>query len=470
MARPFPNNIATRPQGRLIIEECHPGYNEVYFIPPDAALAAASLDPANAESYKKGILEVNGQNDYITILPINTLPTHRDFLKEKYTDLISITLSGFNFGYAETEDEVIDILESLPSCFVKDYDYGLGFRKDYRFIVEILEDLKIQHLVISKKDSTSIDEKGLICTIKYSEFEQIRKIIDRITREARTASNEIKKVSAHNVLAYFLKDEEKYPQKDVREQNGLLARLIAKSSPVLPVHLSKTEQRDAINLVRSNKKTMADEQPEALVKLRNDIELVTLEKLIETYEDMLCKKLKEARWQGLFNENPFILNMALGCPIIKIQDQAYVGGRRISGPGEKIADFLVKNSVSNNAALIEIKTPDTPLLNKTIYREGVYVASKDLSGSLNQVLDQRHKFQENIFSIKATSKLYSLETYHVQGFLIIGKMPSDEEQRKSFELFRGNSKDITIITFDELLEKLKSLRVFITSDAEENER
>jgi hypothetical protein len=466
MARPFPNDIAKRPQGRLVIEEHHPGYNEVYFIPPDEALIEAGLDPAKAETYKKGILEINGQNDYITIFPINTLPTYNDFLQPKYANLISITLDGFEYGYAETQDEVIELLDVLPTCFVKDYDYGLGFRKDYRYIVDILEKMNVQNLVISKKDNTAIDEKGTICTIKYSDFEQIRKTIDRITRESRTVSSEVKRISAHNVLAFSLKDETKYPQKDIRQQDGTLARLIAKSSPVLPVHLSKNEQNDAIDLVRSNKEKMAKDQPAALVKLRNDIELVTLEQLIKTYEDMLGKNLKENRWTELFNENPFILTLAFGYPIIKIQDQASVGGRKVSGVGEKITDYLVKHGISNNAALFEIKTPGTKLLNKTPYRDGVYTPSSDLAGAINQMLDQKHKFQKEIATIKDNSRMYDLESYSVHGVLVIGTTPDNVDEQKSFELFRGNSKDIAIITFDELLEKLKHLKVFLHADAE----
>lgn len=467
MARPFPNNIAIRPQGRLLIEEYHPGYNDVYFVPPDEALAEAGLDPSKAETYKKRILDVNGQNDYITIIPINTLPTHKDFLQPKYTDLISITLVGFEYGYAETQDEVMDLLESLPTCFVKDYDYGLGFRKDYRFIVDILEEMNIQNLVISKKDKTAIDEKGTMCTIKYSDFEQIRKTIDRITRESRTVSSEVKKISAHNVLAFFLKDKTKYPQKDIRKQDGTLARLIAKSSPVLPVHLSKNEQSEAIDLVRRNKEKMAKDQSAALVKLRNDIEMVTLEQLIKTYEDMLGKKLKEDRWQALFSENPFILTLAFGYPIIKIRDQASVGGRKYSGDGDKIVDTLVKHGISNNAALFEIKTPGTKLLNKTPYRDSVYTPSSDLAGAINQMLDQKHKFQKEIATVKDNSRIFDLESYSVHGVLVIGKTPDEIDEQKSFELFRGNSKDIAIITFDELLEKLKHLHAFLLSGIEE---
>ncbi len=376
MARILPHDINTRPSGTLSFEEEHPGFNGVYFAPSKESLALAGLDTRNPEKFKKLILHVDCTNSFISIYPINTLPTNDGFLKQKYNALEAITLEGFDYGYAENEDEVMEILEALPSAFVKDYNYGLGFRKDYRFIFNILEELNVQHLVISKKDNTAIHKECAVCTVKYSDFEQIRKAIDRITRESRAVSNEVKKISAHNFLAFFLNDETKYPQKDIRKQSSTLARLIAKSSPVLPVHLSTNEQREAIDLVRSNKEKMAKDQPAALVKLRNDIELVTLKQLIKTYEEMLGKKLKEDRWTALFNENPFILTLAFGYPIIKIQDQAHLGGRKFSGAGEKITDYLVKHGLSNNAALFEIKTPSAKILNSKPYRDGVYAPSK----------------------------------------------------------------------------------------------
>jgi hypothetical protein len=55
-----------------------------------------------------------------------------------------------------------------------------------------------------------------------------------------------------------------------------------------------------------------------------------------------------------------------------VQDQASIGGRKLSGSGEKIADFLVKNSLTNNTALFEIKTPQSKILNDKPYRAGVY--------------------------------------------------------------------------------------------------
>ncbi|MGO9242948.1 MAG: Shedu immune nuclease family protein [Bryobacteraceae bacterium] len=190
-----------------------------------------------------------------------------------------------------------------------------------------------------------------------------------------------------------------------------------------------------------------------------------LEVLIGKYEEMLAKDLSEKRWQALFNDNPLVLNLAFGYPVIKIQDQAHVGGQRLSGSGDTITDFLVKNGISNNAALFEIKTPSTPLLNRTPYRGQVYTPSSDLSGAINQMLDQRSEFQRNVARIKENSRIYNLESHSVHGVLIIGTTPEGLDQQKSFELFRGNSKDITVVTFDELLAKLKLLHEFQLSHA-----
>ena len=50
--------------------------------------------------------------------------------------------------------------------------------------------------------------------------------------------------------------------------------------------------------------------------------------------------LVEDRWQDFFNENPFILNMAFGYPVIKVRDQASVGGRKLSGDGGSVAQIV----------------------------------------------------------------------------------------------------------------------------------
>ena len=87
-----------------------------------------------------------------------------------------------------------------------------------------------------------------------------------------------------------------------------------------------------------------------------------------------------------------------------------------------------------------------------------------------QALDQRYQFQRDIFGIKVRSGIHDIETYAVQCCLVIGTMPEGEDEKKSFELFRGNSKDVQILTFDELLEKLVQLRDLLASSDDEEDR
>jgi hypothetical protein len=195
------------------------------------------------------------------------------------------------------------------------------------------------------------------------------------------------------------------------------------------------------------------------------IELLNLEWLVGETERLLSKNATENEWQTLLNENPFILSLVFGYPVIKIQGQALIGGRKLTGSGDKITDFLVKNNLTSNAAIVEIKKPHTPILKTNAYRDGVYAPSYELSGSISQILDQKYKFQKEISAIKDNSGVYDIESYSVDCVLIIGIIPLDKEKKKSFELFKHNSKDVRIFTFDELTNKLRDIYLVLKPEA-----
>ena len=194
---------------------------------------------------------------------------------------------------------------------------------------------------------------------------------------------------------------------------------------------------------------------------------MNLECLIERYQEMMKAGLKERDWQDFLDANSFILSLAFGYPIVKVRGQAWVGGHKLSGRGATIADFLVKNNLTDNSAIIEIKTPQTDLLNKAPYRREIYTPSGELVGAINQALGQKQSFEREISLIKDKSRQPDIESYSVRCCLIIGKLPVDNDKKRSFELFRGNSKNVDIVTFDELFEKLRSLRDLLTGKVSE---
>ena len=99
-----------------------------------------------------------------------------------------------------TQEDVMAILEGLPSGFTKDYDYGLGLAKPYRFIINAVEKLtQCTGIVISSKIETQISEKEKIFYISFDDFEEARKSINtNITRNQKDTR------SLHESLTYNL--------------------------------------------------------------------------------------------------------------------------------------------------------------------------------------------------------------------------------------------------------------------------
>lgn len=98
------------------------------------------------------------------------------------------------------------------------------------------------------------------------------------------------------------------------------------------------------------------------------------------------------------------------------------------------------------------------------FRENVYAATHDLAGSIVQTLDQKYRLQKEFASIKDNSRIYDMESYAIECILVIGTLPEGQDQIKSFELFRNNLKDVKIITFDELIQKMKDIYSILQSD------
>ena len=163
-----------------------------------------------------------------------------------------------------------------------------------------------------------------------------------------------------------------------------------------------------LDIFVKNTRKMVSEKPQKIATIRADIELVTLEALIDRFREMMQEKTAEREWQEFLNVNSFILSLAFGYPIVKVSEQASVGGHTISGSGEKIADYLVKNSLTNNCAIVEIKTPGTKLLNKAPYHGSVFPPTRYLIGAVNQALNQKNNFEKEISQIKVNSRLYDI--------------------------------------------------------------
>lgn len=184
---------------------------------------------------------------------------------------------------------------------------------------------------------------------------------------------------------------------------------------------------------------------------------IKLEKLKLDVIEKNLNNNKESFWQNFFIKNPIILSTLIPSVMQIICEQPFLGGKNILNKGGVLSDFLYKSGFSN-LSIIEIKTPYQKLVNKTELREGVYSISADLTAAIVQLKKQKDKFLKSYFQIRDESRSQGIEIQAIDPkcYLLIGNTTElSKIQKESFELFRNELKDIEIITFNELLEKLK---------------
>lgn len=458
----FPSSPGGAPQGNLKVEQVSADIFDVFYVASKMKTEFYELPANEHDRHRTKLMRINRRDRSLTIFPTST--SRRDtFLTPKYDRVRKITLMGadsvadleLDGRLRVTADDVIFLLEQLPPGFTKDFDYGLGLARAYWPIVSAVEELsECSEIVISSNRPTGIDAKTQSFVISTSDFERLRRKLDSIVALGQAAVRSVKAATSHNILAELLGE----PTIPVRAGRHPIRKLITAAAEG---KLDPRGQDELLTLLTENTKVIAEEKPRALARVKAAIETVTLEHLIEQFEKKLAKNLEERSWQDFLNQNPFIFHLAFGYPVVRVQDQTSVGGVALAGSGGKIADFLAKNARTNNAAIIEIKKPGTRLLNKNPVRAGVYTPSAHLSGSVNQVLDQKYHFQKEIATLKDNSGIHDIESYSVHCCLVIGTMPREDDRIKSFELFRNNSKNVDVVTFDELLEKLMQLHKFL---------
>lgn len=450
-------NFATEEinRGSITLTPAHSGLTTVFFEPTAETLRylrrfqRRTIGPAK-------LLEFDSKESRASIYPLNTHLVESKFALPKYDQVRVISLPLDSSESPVSTEQVEWFLEGLPRGFTKSYQYGLGFPREYKVLVDAVESLtSCKEIRFTNAEHATIVDDVLF--VPLNDFEVARSELDRITKRAQAAENRVKQAYAHNWLA------ERTGQEPVAYKRGRhpmiqsFSDAAAKNEP-----FDEDEIDDLIDVLASQSKSITVTRPGSLAKLRGDIELVELDALISRFSQMLEAGHREETWQDFFVTNPFILSFASGYPFILVQDQASVGGHKLSGGGGKITDFLMKNSASNNVAVFEIKKPNTDLLGATEYRSGVYAPSKELTGSIAQVLDQRYQLTTQFPNIKHTSRLHDIESFSVHACLIVGVTPKDSDKAKSFELFRNSLRDVTVITFDELLARAKHLRSFLS--------
>lgn len=432
-------------------------------------LLERAIDQAREQnpSFKKPtaaviISEYNAKKQILETYPVY-LNFGKHFLKPKYDKIRKITLEG-RFPLQDPYPAVDGFYyQSFPAGLVKTPLAGLGLNYELRYIVREIERLGpyIELKLVKTGDVVSVGDSLLV---PYKIFDTYRRKINRAHEGAIAFANKAKAEYLETSLRLALDPNLNLPETG-KGDRALAELLVGKLTGAKKNQAIVTSE--AFETVRQSMKATAEADPIELMNLHREIELVTLEKLIERMAVKIKQTtLGEPHWQEFLTANAFVLQLAFNLPALVFKEQVSVGGTRFDGSGGKLADYLLRIGGIGNLAIVEIKKPGTKLVESRQYREGLHAPTNDLSGAVSQVLDQKYKLEQEINNKKVASRVYDVFTYSVPCLVIAGVLPTRDDEQKSLELFRNNLRNVAVITFDELLQKLQVLHNFLSQPSE----
>lgn len=200
-------------------------------------------------------------------------------------------------------------------------------------------------------------------------------------------------------------------------------------------------------------------------------QLTIFKKLLEDdeYWKLYCNENKissyseEKAWQHFFYLNSWIFGYGLDYRYMSIlQREAHISNEEIDGTNGVISDYLLGDK--RFTAFVELKKPSTKLFAASKNRGNSWSLSNDLTYAISQILEQKVsgqiKLDRGHFS---NGEPIIQKAFDSRVILIIGHWNEVERsssnnlekevKKRTFELFRRDSRNIEILTFDELYDR-----------------
>ena len=180
-------------------------------------------------------------------------------------------------------------------------------------------------------------------------------------------------------------------------------------------------------------------------------------------QNSISKHSEEGIWQKFFERNTWIFGYGLDYKFnYLLQREADIGHSDFSGSDSPISDFLLSDS--RFVTLVEIKLPGSKIFRDRKNRAGTWSLHTELTESISQVITQKSEIIANYANKSAYLEDGSLMIEDIadpKTFLIYGRWPEEAKgsdknagiQRRTFELFRRNLRNVEVITYDELLDR-----------------
>lgn len=362
-------------------------------------------------------------------------------------------------NFSVTEDDVIlnSRLEHLYN-----HDFGSG-----RFFQVVFEDEKEVHIKLAPKTLMKViyirdndDIEGI----------EIVKVVSNIEKQKLAFSK-----FNFQQLKCFLEFINSLDLKSISERRIVLADnsldiLDAETKRKLTTLLSGSDGIDLIkDLLDDGLITTQDLVNTGYRKQQLEIfRKLLVDDYLEEYKNLNCKPntKDEVAWQHFLNKNEWIFGYGLDYKFNGVlQKEFHASDTSAGGNNGVIGDFLMGDN--NFTTFVELKLPTTKLFGTSINRSNSWKLSTELLEAFSQILEQKASGQIKIETTKelldTKMEVINQHAYDSKTILLIGnwsEVDSSSEaegikiiKKKTLELFRRDSRNIEILTYDELYKR-----------------
>jgi hypothetical protein len=308
----------------------------------------------------------------------------------------------------------------LPVGVLKKVRRGWGFTGDWKpFAKYVDETLKVTEVVIIKTGEASYNPAANRLTLSADSMAKIQR-----TLAVNKKKNEAELALTVTDLLHGL-----FPEQVGRPKRKYVPNAISSSLASWGNQLAEFSDadKDAIRQLFEKLSLRGDFlSPESLSQTKQLIDSQYLRDTMIKFKELMrfTKETPtlEKKWQQFLRDNSWIFNSIFAQPVVLHQGEAYVGGKGLDNRNGKVTDFLIKNKLSSNVAFLEIKTHLTSLLEANPYRgANVHACSRELAGSIVQVLNQRDLFQKEFHRHAYTSQV-PLESFNSKCVVVAGTL------------------------------------------------
>ncbi len=215
------------------------------------------------------------------------------------------------------------------------------------------------------------------------------------------------------------------------QQNGIL--------PILKQiqKLNIPDEKQAIDLIESG--ILTD-------NLQTAINTIKRKEAIKEFESNLLLDQPESFWQDWFSKNKWVL----GSEYLQIIDERHINV-------DNIADYLME-AFDGFVDIVEIKKPGIDKLWCDTLDHGNYVPTSELTKAIIQCQNYIFEIERQSNSIEFSERVKNKKVIKPRCLLVFGRSKSwNNEQRKAYRILNASLNQITILTYDHLLERIKNI-------------